>query len=68
MMKYGELEVQLNAILTPVLGQFLASLCCRFSPVTHCITDWEGPRTGFEAVAKRKVPAPAEIWTPLPTL
>jgi hypothetical protein len=56
-MKYGEVEVQLKAILTSVLGHFLASLYRLFRPVTHCITGWEIPRTGFEEVTERKVPA-----------
>lgn len=59
-MKYGEVEVQLNAVLTSMFGHFLASLYCRFSPVIHCITEGGSPRTGFEVVAKRKFPAPAK--------
>jgi hypothetical protein len=60
MRTYGEIEVQLQSFLTSVLdeGVLSASHSGRFSPGTHWIGGWMGPRVGLNAVAKRKIPSP----------
>jgi hypothetical protein len=44
-------------------GEWSASRPCRFtprerSPGTHWIGGWMGPRSGLDAVVKRKIPSP----------
>jgi hypothetical protein len=66
--------VQRHAFLTSALdgGQWSASRPGRFTPEewapgTHWIGGWVGPRTGLDAVAKRKNPiiGPTGNWTPV---
>jgi len=37
--------------------------CLVRAPSTHWIGGWMGPRTGLDAVVKRKIPVPAKNWT-----
>jgi hypothetical protein len=61
MKTYGEMKVQFHA-LTSALdgGEWSVSRLGRFTPGTHWIGGWVGPRAGLDAVAKRKFPA--ENW------
>jgi hypothetical protein len=56
---YERLDVYFHEFLTSMLdgGECSASRPCRFSPRTHWIGDWVGPRAGLDAVT-RKIPSP----------
>jgi hypothetical protein len=53
----GGMEVHLHALLTSALdaGELSALRPGRFTPGTHSIRGWVGPRAGIDAVAKRKI-------------
>jgi hypothetical protein len=70
MKTYLGVEGQLHAFLTSALdgGEWSASRLCRFTPSerapgTHWIGGWVGSRAFLDAVAKRKIPSPAENRT-----
>jgi len=54
----GEVNVQMYAFLTSALdgGEWSASRASRFTPGTHWIGGWVGPRGVLDAVVKRKIP------------
>jgi hypothetical protein len=61
MKTYGRMEVELHAFLSWASdgGELSASRTGRFTPgegvpCTHSIGGWVGPRTGLDAVEKRK--------------
>jgi hypothetical protein len=56
MKMYVGVEVQLHVFLTSVLvvGEWSASRPGRFTPGTHWIGSWVGPRAGLDYVDKRK--------------
>jgi hypothetical protein len=62
---YWGVEIYLHAFLTSALdgGEWSASRPGRFTrreraPGTHWKGGWMGPRTGLDAVVKRKIPSP----------
>jgi hypothetical protein len=67
---YGEVEVHLQVFLTSALdgGEWSASRPGRFTtrenvPSIHWTGGWVYSIVGLDAVAKRKIPAPAENQT-----
>jgi len=68
----GVLEVQIHTFITSGLDgdECSASRLDRFTPrdkgpSTHWPGNWLGPRTDFDATAKRKIPATAGNRTPI---
>jgi hypothetical protein len=56
MKTYGEVEVQLHhSCLVLDGGEWSASCPCCFTPSTHWIGGWVGPRVSLDAVEKRKI-------------
>jgi hypothetical protein len=55
MKAYGGVDVQMHILLTSALGGERSASCpSRFTPGTHWIRGWVGPRAGLDAVEKRK--------------
>jgi hypothetical protein len=52
MKAYGGVNVYIHVFLTSELvgGEWSASCTGYFTPGTHCIGGWEGPRTGVDEV------------------
>jgi hypothetical protein len=62
MKTYGGVDVQIHVFLTSALvsREWLGSRLDRFipgerGPVTHYVAGWVGPRTGLDAVKRRKI-------------
>jgi hypothetical protein len=56
MKAYGGVDFKVHVFLTSALvGERSASLSCRFTPGTHWIGGWVGPRAGLDDVEKRKI-------------
>jgi hypothetical protein len=55
MKAYGGVDVYIHIFLTSALagGEWSASRLCRFTPGTHWIGGWVGPRAGPDDVEKR---------------
>jgi hypothetical protein len=56
MKAYRGVDVQTHIFLTSALvgGDWSAAWPCRFTPGTHWIGGWVGPRAGLDYVEKRK--------------
>jgi hypothetical protein len=56
MKAYAGVDVSIHIFLTsaPVGGKWSASRPCRFTPGTHWIGGWVGPRAGLDDLEKRK--------------
>jgi hypothetical protein len=63
MKAYGGVDVYLHVFLASALigGEWSASFPGRFTPGTHWIGGWVGPKTGLDEVERRK-------FLPLPGL
>jgi hypothetical protein len=57
MKTYGEVDVYVHAFLTSALfeDEWSASRPGRFTPGTHLIGAWVGPRTSLDAVVYREI-------------
>jgi len=45
-------------------GEWSALRPCRFTPRTHWVEGWVGPRAGLDMVSKRKIPSPRQESNP----
>jgi hypothetical protein len=70
---YGGVDVYINVFFTSALvgGEWSASGLSRFTPGTHLIGGWMGPRTGLDDVEWRKFffqdsnPDPSAVSIPI---
>jgi hypothetical protein len=65
MKAYGGVDVYLHIFLTSAVvgGEWSASRPCHFTPGTHWIGGWVGPRAGLDDVERRKI-LHSQEWNP----